>query len=218
MKKNYRTRHFLAALLTLILGTGEIAGTGFSVLAADEETEMAEEAGAVEETGTGEEAEAVEEYMTALEAEELAKTDEPGDEEGPEEETEAAEAADAPVEKTMANTMLSNWEMAEAVAPSLDTDSWRGSYVYYGKYEGTPVKYRVLSPFNADFVPDWQTVMLLDCDEILDYVKFESDKCKEPVFQKSGLRDFLNGSGFLENDVFTQKSALTSRSAQHRRY
>ncbi len=50
MKKKYRTRHFLAALLTLILGTGEIAGTGFSVLAADEETEMAEEAGAVEET------------------------------------------------------------------------------------------------------------------------------------------------------------------------
>ena len=212
MKKKYRTRHFLAALLTLILGTGEIAGTGFSVLAADEETEMAEEAGAVEETeavdetGTDEDTEAVEEDGTADETEVLEETDEPGDEEVPEEEP---DAADIPVEKTLENTMLGTWDMASPVVPASDQDPWKGSFVYYGKYEGKVLKYRVLDRGGCDFTPDWQPAMLLDCHQthVVGGGYYSTNE-----FMSSTLREHLNGEYFLENDVFTspEKSAIVN--------
>ena len=39
--------------------------------------------------------------------------------------------------------------------------AWTGSYVYYGKYIGKPVKYRVLTTRSSDFGGN---SMLLDCN------------------------------------------------------
>ena len=49
-------------------------------------------------------------------------------------------------------------------APTASTDTWKGSYVYFGTYGGNPVKYRVLDKNTTVF---GGTTMLLDCDSIL---------------------------------------------------
>ena len=225
MRKKYRTRRLMAMLLSLILSTGEIAGSGFYALAAGEE-EVVEESEAIGEAEAGEEAKTADEAELSEEDAEYAggetepgeahesedgiqKEDEPDDEVIPESDP---DGADLPVEKKTENTMLSNYEMADAVEPASEKDPWKGSFVYYGKYEGMPVKYRVLAHHNCDFTHDWEEAMLLDCDEILYYMKYESDNCKGPIFQKGGLRESLNGNGFLENDVFSapEKRAILS--------
>ena len=187
MRKKNRTRRFMAMLLSLILSTGEIGGSGFYALAAGEE-EAVEESEAIEEAEAGEEAETVDEKVETADEAELSeedaeyaggetepgeahesedgiqKEDEPDDEVIPESDP---DGADLPVEKKTENTMLSNRGMAATVEPASEKDPWKGSFVYYGKYEGTPVKYRVLAHHNCDFTHDWEEAMLLDCDEIL---------------------------------------------------
>ena len=49
--------------------------------------------------------------------------------------------ASAEGEKTI--TGLGTGAITDPVAPVADTDAWGGSFVYYGKYNGQPVKYRV---------------------------------------------------------------------------
>ena len=41
---------------------------------------------------------------------------------------------------------------------------WMGNYVWYGSFQGKPVKYRVLSPNTNRYGGD---TMLLDCDKVL---------------------------------------------------
>ena len=68
--------------------------------------------------------------------------------------------------------------IVDPTAPANDTDAWKGSYVYYGNYDadgdGTaePVKYRVLDASTTKF---GGTTMLLDCDSILYFQKFDND-------------------------------------------
>ena len=49
---------------------------------------------------------------------------------------------------------------------SLDNNvtPWNGSYVYFGKYKGTPVKYRMLTTGNENY---YTYRMVLDCDNLL---------------------------------------------------
>nr|MCR4640889.1 hypothetical protein [Lachnospiraceae bacterium] len=173
MRRKNRTRHFLATLLTLLLSTGEILGSGFSVRAAGDteaesvEAQVAEEDDAAageedcaeEADRSGESAEAAEENAEyaddeaapeeAYESEDaVSEADEPEDEVITEEEP---DGADIPVEKTLENTMLGTWDMASPVVPASDQDPWKGSFVYYGKYEGKVLKYRVLDRGGCDF-------------------------------------------------------------------
>ena len=86
--------------------------------------------------------------------------------------------------------------------------AWTGSYVYYGKYIGKPVKYRVLTTRSSDFGGN---TMLLDCNYVL--LKREFDEGNSIVWETSSLRAFLNGTGFYSNqDVFTaaEKSAIAA--------
>ena len=62
----------------------------------------------------------------------------------------------------------------DPTAPTNNTDAWKGSYVYYGNYNGSPVKYRVLDASTTDFSADGTTqTMFLDCDSILYYTPFD---------------------------------------------
>ena len=53
--------------------------------------------------------------------------------------------------------------------------AWAGSYVYYGKYDGTnPTKYRVLDKASSDFGVSGDS-LLLDCDTTLYNAAFDAD-------------------------------------------
>ena len=99
-------------------------------------------------------------------------------------------------------------------APSSASDAWTGSYVWYGKYDGTPVKYRVLAPKTTIY---GGSTMLLDCNSVLYSAPFDADGEANSGAQKlnewkySDVRTGLNGSAFLNKaDGFTtlEKNAI----------
>ena len=96
-------------------------------------------------------------------------------------------------------------------SPVVSTEAWVGSYVWYGKYDGTPVKYRVLAPKTTVY---GGTTILLDCDNTLYDTQFDSTGmgfAKSTAWEYCDLRVGLNGSDFLNKDgVFTsyEKSAI----------
>ena len=112
--------------------------------------------------------------------------------------------------------------IVDPTAPANDTDAWKGSYVYYGNYDadgdGTaePVKYRVLDASTTKF---GGTTMLLDCDSILYFQKFDNDGTANEAGKKandwsiSDVKSSLNGDGFLNKEgVFTtaEKNAIAA--------
>ena len=94
--------------------------------------------------------------------------------------------ADAAVSgKTIAG--LGTSVMANPTVPE-ENSAWKGSYVYFGKYNGEPVKYRVLDNNTTDF---GGTTMLLDCDSILFERKFHDNS---NVWADSAIRTYLNNT------------------------
>ena len=110
--------------------------------------------------------------------------------------------------------------IVDPTAPANDTDAWKGSYVYYGNYNGSPVKYRVLDASTTKF---GGTTMLLDCDSILYYTPFDNDKIANEDGKKandwsiSDVKNSLNGDGFLNKaGVFTtaEKNAIAASTVE----
>ena len=92
-------------------------------------------------------------------------------------------------------------ELGEADKP------WTGSYVWYGAYDGEPVRYRVLDPSTATY---GGRTMLLDCDNILYRTEFDADgkandgASKPSEWAYSDIKRNLNGADFLYNPkIFT---------------
>ena len=84
--------------------------------------------------------------------------------------------------------------------------AWTGSYVYYGKYDGKPVKYRVLDKASMDFGGN---TMLLDCDNTLYTSVFEESG--RGSWERSSIKSGLNAEQFLTKEgVFTsaEKAAI----------
>ena len=83
------------------------------------------------------------------------------------------------------------------------TAPWRGSYVYYGKYNGRkPTRYRILDKVSGDFRVSGGS-MLLDCDRTLYRSRFDCDGYANPgarranVWACSDVKSGLNGDLFL---------------------
>ena len=92
--------------------------------------------------------------------------------------------------------------------PASADDAWAGHYVWYGKYDKTPVRYRVLAPKTTRF---GGTTMLLDCDTILYSAKYYKASATKLNWKDSTIKSGLNGSEFLKKSgVFTEaeKSAI----------
>ena len=89
-------------------------------------------------------------------------------------------------------------------------EAWAGSYVYYGKYDGTsPTKYRVLDRASNDFGVSGGS-LLLECDTTLYNPKFDDSN---NTWSSSSLRSGLQGDAFLnKSGVFTEqeKGAIAS--------
>lgn len=118
--------------------------------------------------------------------------------------------------KNQSNTRLNTYQIASPVKPSYVTDAWKGSYVYFGKFDGTPVVYRVLCPSTAKF---GTTTMLLDCNTILYYDCFDQDgeansgAVNPNEWAYSDVKARLNGKSFLNRaNGFTdvEKNAIAS--------
>ena len=77
--------------------------------------------------------------------------------------------------------------------PSSGAGGW--NHVYYGKYNGSPVKYRVLDKASAAFGGN---TLLLDCDSILFNKAFDSGNSNK--WGTSSLKAELNGSGFYSKE------------------
>ena len=89
---------------------------------------------------------------------------------------------------------------------------WTGDYVYFGTYDNSPVKYRVLDPLSTDFNSDTDNsagrkTMLLDCDSMLVAMQHVvGDNMPAAPYGADGwmnsdIKTWLNGDFY--NDSFT---------------
>lgn len=95
--------------------------------------------------------------------------------------------------------------------PTSTTDAWKGSYVYFGTYNGSPIKYRVLDSDTTTFSKDNNTkTMLLDCDSLLFDSKFDDSS---NIWSTSYLKRYLNsekGEGYDYSSEGFLTTAFTS--------
>ena len=103
---------------------------------------------------------------------------------------------------------LSTGAINNPTAPTNKDSAWSGNYVWFGKYNGNPVKYRVLSNATTEYSgTTGAKTIFLDCDSILFETAFDDDgnanTAKYPAatkaneWQYSDLKDKLNGDMFL---------------------
>ncbi len=96
--------------------------------------------------------------------------------------------------------------------PNNPRDAWKGCYVYFGNYNSSPVKYRVLNAKTTAYSADQETkTMLLDCDSILYSGSFVTPP--NNVWKGSQIYNSLNGADFLDKEgVFTniEKNAIAA--------
>lgn len=108
-------------------------------------------------------------------------------------------------DKTIAG--LGTGIIANPTAPTASTDTWKGSYVYFGTYDGNPVKYRVLDNNTSVF---GGTTMLLDCDSILwagsDPSSAFDDDSND--WANSNIRTYLNKTFLTSNFSPAEHSAI----------
>ncbi|MBQ1849079.1 MAG: hypothetical protein II139_01775, partial [Lachnospiraceae bacterium] len=106
----------------------------------------------------------------------------------------AAESTPTQTEKTI--TGLGTGAISNPIEPGAegDTEGWTGSYVYYGKYDGKPVKYRVLDTAATEFGGN---TMLLDCDSALIDRPHNSKGVPDGYsWENSEIRDWLSDEFF----------------------
>ena len=102
--------------------------------------------------------------------------------------------------KDGSNTCLGISGIAAPEAPASEVSAWSGSYVYFGNFEGNPMRFRVLAPSTTAY---GGTTMFLDCDSALFEAQFDVDDGDNPqaTWATCSLREYLN-TYFLD-DCFT---------------
>ncbi|MBP5607014.1 MAG: InlB B-repeat-containing protein [Lachnospiraceae bacterium] len=122
--------------------------------------------------------------------------------------------ANAEDEKTI--TGLGTGGITDPVAPASTSDAWRGSYVYYGKYDDQPVKYRVLDKDSTEYGVEGGSVFL-DCDSCIATTGFLGSCSWEDAMQgtkyAAKVKEWLNGEAFFMNtEVFDsmERNAIAS--------
>ena len=103
--------------------------------------------------------------------------------------------------KTVSNTKLGVDQISNPRIPTSGDDAWQGSYVYYGKYDGEPIKFRVLNRATSAFRTDGGESVFLDSDKVLFSSNFDGDWATgvagSNVWAGSDLQLALNGNAFL---------------------
>ena len=90
--------------------------------------------------------------------------------------------------------------------PSSSDSGW--SYVYFGTYNNSPVKYRVLDNETTDFS---ETTMLLDCDTVLEMRLFDGSS---NIWASSDIKKYLNSEGdYSANGFLTSSFSALEKAA-----
>lgn len=106
--------------------------------------------------------------------------------------------------KNADNTCLGTSKLAAPATPT-GTNKWRGSYVYFGTYEGEPIKFRVLDPSTTKF---GGSTLFLDSDKVLYNNRMDGNSNE---WKSSEIFEFLNSEasdGFLYGFSSAERSAI----------
>ena len=106
----------------------------------------------------------------------------------------------------------------DPIVPTSTSDVWTGSYVYFGTYNGSPVKYRVLDSNTTVFSGNSNdATMLLDCDSVLfgiDNSNSIFDNTNN-VWADSDIRAYLNGTFLTDNFSGVEQNAIAPSSKEN---
>ncbi len=106
--------------------------------------------------------------------------------------------------KKISNTFIGTSVINNPRIAENDEDKWMGDYVYYGKYNSSPILYRVLDPDTtvfSDGQDDPTHTMFLDCNKTLFNIS-HSQVGKTYNWSNCGARTILNGEEFLLNNNY----------------
>lgn len=112
------------------------------------------------------------------------------------------DAAKASTGKTVIE--LGTSKIKNPIPPENSSANWKGNYVYFGTFQNTPVKYRVLDNESNLF---GGTTMLLDCDSVLEVRIFDPTAI---TWSNSALSTYLNGDFFNNNFTPQERNAIAS--------
>ena len=111
------------------------------------------------------------------------------------------EAAD----KNMENTGLGTSLISNPVPGSSANLPWSGSYVYFGSYDGRPIRFRVLAKDATAYSST--KALFLDSDESLFVDYFDHTEPYSGFWYESDLRAVLNGP-FLDGFTVPEQAAI----------
>ena len=111
----------------------------------------------------------------------------------------------AAFEKNMENTGLGTARISNPVPGSTADVPWSGSYVYFGKYDGRPIRFRVLAKDVTAYTSE--KVLFLDSDETLFVDRFDHTEPYSGSWLGSDLRTVLNGP-FLDGFAAPEQAAI----------
>ncbi|MBQ3061122.1 MAG: hypothetical protein IJD02_01630 [Lachnospiraceae bacterium] len=100
--------------------------------------------------------------------------------------------------------------ITDPIVPTSTSDAWKGSYVYFGKYNGYVVKYRVLDSNTTVFSGNSNdATMLLDCNILFELsdldIAYDEDN---NVWADSDIRAYLNGTFLTSNFNKAEQDAI----------
>lgn len=113
------------------------------------------------------------------------------------------EVVNAAVSKNQSNTILGTNLIAKPSKPANKDSAWAGSYIYFGKYNNTPIKFRVLDPNSSVYTT---STMLLDSDACL--LKRTADTSSN-AWNNTVLKSYLNNT-FISCFGSIEQSAIYS--------
>ena len=108
-------------------------------------------------------------------------------------------------EKTQDNTWLGTSGLSNPDAPPDKDAPWSGSNVYFGTYDGTPIKFRVLAKDSSAYTSD--KALFLDSDESLFIDCFDNTEPYSGSWKNSDIRAVLNGP-FLDGFDAPEQAAV----------
>ena len=126
-----------------------------------------------------------------------------------------AEEAPAAVVKNQDNTWLGTSGISSPDIPADKDTPWSGSYVYFGSYNGSPVRFRVLAKDSTDYTSGKS--LFLDSDATLFNGCFDHTSPYCNAWDVSDIRTILNGT-FLDCFDVCEKAAISVSTGNGRRF
>ncbi len=104
------------------------------------------------------------------------------------------------------NTCLGTSGIAAPAVPASADSAWSGSYVYFGSYDGNPIKFRVLAPSTTAY---GGSTLFLDSDKTLFTGYFDNTDPYSNTWNGSDIQGVLNGS-FLNGFTSLEQGAIAT--------